>query len=306
MKFHMNNRSCKTDNCKDDNGSCPILGTDNLPVQCVGPWVEDKYFFLERYLNASCEARRMFSDNGNAVFIDLFSGPGKCIIKDSQKEIYSGGMRALQREEAPFNEYYYFDISKINKEALEKRTAGKTGIHIEEGDSNILVNKLVSLLLKKPYRYHFAFIDPFGPDGLKFDTIRSLAKLNRMDMLIHFPIGAIKRNLKNWLKSKDTILDSFLGTEIWREGLKNVSRSATFRVLLDIFKKQLESIGYPEDGLKMVTSENNIYAGLPTVPIRNTKDVDLYVLILASKHKLAQKIWNSVIKVSPNGQRTLF
>ncbi len=299
-------RLCKSDGCKDKTGNCLFLGSDNLPVQCVGSWAEDKYFFLEKYLNASCEARRMFSDKGNAVFIDLFSGPGKCIIKHTQKEIDSGGMRALQREKAPFNEYYYFDISKTDKEALEKRTTGKTGVYIEEGDSNILINKLVSFLLKKPYRYHFAFVDPFGPDGLKFETLRSLAKLSRMDMLIHFPIGAIKRNLKNWIKSKDTILDNFLGTEIWRQELKNTSQGTIFRILIDIFKKQLESVGYPEEGLKMAASGNNIYSGLPAVSIKNTKEVDLYVLILASKHKLAQKIWNSVIKASPDGQKNLF
>jgi len=302
----MTRRICKKDNCKNINGNCPILGSDNLPLQCVGPWVEDKYFFLERYLNASCEARRKFSNQGNAVFIDLFAGPGRCIIKDTQKEIPSGGFRALQREEAAFNECFYFDISNVNKEALERRTFGKTGIHIGEGDSNILINRLTPDLLKKPYRYHFAFVDPFGPDGLKFETLKSLAKLNRMDMLIHFPIGAIKRNLQNWIKSRDTILDSFLGTEDWRDALKNISKGETFRILIDIFKKQLESIGYPEEGLKMAASETNIHDGLPTVPIKNTKEVDLYVLILASKHRLAQKIWNSVIRANPEGQKTLF
>lgn len=299
-------RSCKKVYCKDKFGNCPVLGIDNLPVQCVGPWVEDKYFFLERYLNASCEARRKFSDKGNAVFIDLFAGPGKCIIKDIQKEIDSGGIRALQREKAPFNEYYYFDIASINKEALEKRTSGKAGVHIEEGDSNNLINHLISVLLKKPYRYHFAFVDPFGPDGLKFETLRNLAKLNRMDMLIHFPMGAIKRNLNTWAKSRNTILDNFLGTEDWRNALKNASQSEIFKIFIDIFKKQLESIGYPEEGLKMIASENNIYDGLPIVPIKNTKEVNLYVLILASKHKLAQKIWNSVIKANPEGQKTFF
>lgn len=302
----MKNRICKKGNCKDDHGNCPILCSDNLPLQCVGPWVEDKYFFLERYLNASCEARRKFSDKENAVFIDLFAGPGRCIIKDIQKEIPSGGFRALQREEAPFNEYFYFDISSINKEALEKRTSGRAGIRIEEGDSNVLINNLTSDLLKKPYRYHFAFVDPFGPDGLKFETLKSLAKLNRMDMLIHFPIGAIKRNLRNWIKGKNTILDSFLGTEDWRNALNGISKSETFRILIDIFKKQLESIGYPEEGLKMAASKNNIYHELPTVPIKNTKEVDLYVLILASKHKLGQKIWNSVIRANPERQKTLF
>ena len=106
--------------------------------------------------------------------------------------------------------------------------------------------------------------------------------------------------------SLNTILDDFLGTETWREALKNASQRETFKILIDIFKKQLKSIGYPEEGLKLATSEKSIHAGLPTVPIKNTKEVDLYVLILVSKHKLAQKIWNTVIRATPEGQKTLF
>jgi three-Cys-motif partner protein len=91
---------------------------------------------------------------------------------------------------------------------------------VEWGDSNELVKMLVPKLLQNLYRYHFSSVDPFGPDGLKFNTLRELATLNRMDMLIHFPIGAIKRNLKTWLKSSSTILDDFLGTDSWRFKIK--------------------------------------------------------------------------------------
>ena len=147
---------------------------------------------MERYLNASCEARRKFADKNNAVFIDLFAGPGKCIIKNEKREIDSGGMRSFKRDEAPFNEYFYFDISSVNTHALEKRLSSKSNCNVRCGDSNTLINELVEMLSQKPYRYHFAFIDPFGPDGLKFETIRKLAKLNRMDILLHFPIGSIK------------------------------------------------------------------------------------------------------------------
>lgn len=302
----MTTRDCNKHNCKDADGNCLILGSDSLPVQCVGQWVEDKYFFLERYLNASCEARRKFADKGNAVFIDLFSGPGKCIIKDEKREIDSGGIRAFNRDKAPFNEYFYFDICKSNVEALKKRTSTKPNCHVRCGDSNTLVKELVAKLLKQKYRYHFAFIDPFGPDGLKFETLGELAKLDKMDMLIHFPIGAIKRNLKTWIGNKDSILDNFLGTGAWREIIKNLTADKIFEALIDVFKEQLKSIGYPEEGLKMASPDKDIYAGLPSVAIRNTKEVDLYVLILASKHSLGQKIWSSVIKIDPKGQKELF
>ncbi|MBF0556241.1 MAG: three-Cys-motif partner protein TcmP [Nitrospirae bacterium] len=178
--------------------------------------------------------------------------------------------------------------------------------HVECGDSNELVKMLVPKLLRKSYRYHFAFVDPFGPDGLKFNTLRELAKLDRMDMLIHFPIGAIKRNLKTWEKSGGTILDEFLGTDSWRPKIKGLNSDKIFKPLVDIFTYQLQSIGYPEEGLKLASSKAGLYAGISTVPSRNTKNVNLYVLILASKHQLGQKIWNSVITISPKGEKSLF
>lgn len=67
-------RPC-TDNCKDRNGNCMAPGVDLLPVQCVGPWVEDKYYFLGRYLQATRFAREKFASRNNAVYIDLFAGP---------------------------------------------------------------------------------------------------------------------------------------------------------------------------------------------------------------------------------------
>lgn len=300
----MDQKVCKSKGCRDNNGNCPVAGSDNLPVQCVGSWVEDKYYFLERYLNASCEARRKFSSKNNAVFIDLFSGPGCCIIRYTKKEIQSGSVRAFLREEASFNEFYFFDISKSNIDALKQRIGSNPNCNFNLGDSNVLVKTLVEELLAKHYRYHFAFVDPFGPSSLNFKTLSELAKLRRMDMLIHFPIGPIKRTIKKWIKGKNTILDDFMGTSEWRDKV-NVNRmNETFKVLIDIYTKQLQSIGYKE--LKLAASDSTIYSGIPTVPIKNTKDVGLYVLILASKHPLGQKIWNSVIKKDPTGQKSLF
>ncbi|MFA5859635.1 MAG: three-Cys-motif partner protein TcmP [Elusimicrobiota bacterium] len=300
-------KNCEHDNCKDKDDNYTILGEDGLTVQCVGPWAEEKYDYLTRYLNASQEARRKFFKEGNAIFIDLFSGPGKCIIKDDKKEIDGGCLRALSLE-VPFNEYYLLDISEENLSALRKRTQLSKNCFLRLGDSNLLVKDLLKELLTKPYRYHFAYIDPFGPDGLKFDTLKELAKLKRMDMLIHFPIGAMKRNIPNWLKQEDTILDQFLGTNKWRNVIKNVqnSKSNIYKTLIDIFKEQLLGIGYPKEGLGIIDPYGQIDLSLSSIPVRNTKEVNMYTLILIAKHKLAQKLWNSVIKKDLYGNRSLF
>ena len=281
-----------------DNGNCSWLGNDNQPVQCVGAWAEDKYYFLERYLNATRKVRRVFSDQGNSVFIDLFSGPGRCIFKEKKEEITGGGFRATELNEAPFNEYIFCDIDEKNIAAFRQRTQQKPNCLFYTGDSNKTIESIVSHLKKKDYRYHFAYIDPFAPKNLNFNTLKFLAQLKRMDMFIHFPIGAIKRNL-----DKNTILDSFLGTTVWRNKIFDNNQNIkpdVYHILTDVFKEQLKSIGYPEEGLASGISNE-----LPTVSVKNTRNVNLYILILASKHELGQKIWNSIIKIDSKGQRSL-
>ncbi len=87
----------------------------------------------------------------------------------------------------------------------------------------------------------------------------SHAQLNRMYILLHFPIGSIKRI---WLRSKSTIFDDFLGTNKWREGIDSLSNDKIFRVLIDVFKEQLKSIGYPEEGLRMAPSAMFFYRSI--------------------------------------------
>jgi len=292
-------RTCDKD-CKKENGNCPVPAEDGLPAQCVGFWASDKYFFLDRYLSATSEARRMFADKGNAVFIDLFCGPGKCIVRDEGREIDSGGFRAVNLKKVPFNECILSDIDAENIDSFKKRVTDERKCVFVQGDSNKTVKNTVAYLKTSKFnKYHFAYIDPFAPSGLKFDTLKELAQLQRMDMLIHFPIGAIKRNIEGWHDRTDTILDSFLGTTAWRdkiaEAIKHGQKNV-YPVVLDIFKQQLKGIGYPEEGLKLHES---------AVPVKNKKEVNLYVLVLAAKHKLAQKIWDSVIRIDPTGQRNL-
>ncbi len=200
--------NCK---CKEKNGNCRIPGEDGLPVQCVGKWVENKYYFLVKFLNASKETRRKFSIEGNAIYIDLFAGSGKCIIRNDKKEILNGGMRVIEFNEVPFNNLYFFDKENINIEAFKIRAKNKRNCFFKAADSNIEIKTLVKKLLLNPNNYHFAFIDTFGPEALKFETIKELAKLKRMDMLIHFPIGSIKRNINSWVQKNKNILNELLG-----------------------------------------------------------------------------------------------
>jgi three-Cys-motif partner protein len=292
-------------NCKEQSGNCYELGADSVPVQCVGSWVEDKYSFLERYIDATRSARKKYTDKGNSVYIDLFSGPGRCIIKRKQKEIDGGALRVYKYRKVPFNEYVYIDIHEPNVRALEKRINEPNCCTFICNDANVYIQTLVESLRRKNYRYHFAFIDPFGPEDLKFTSLKLLAELPRIDFLIHFPIGAIKRNISKWKENDYGVLDDFLGTGEWRDKVPDFKKGKTLTLLLEIYKRQLMKIGFPEDGLKTKDSHENLWASLPAVSVRNTKAVELYVLILASKHPIAQIIWSHLLNIDADGQRTI-
>lgn len=298
-------RNCGTTCRTDDYGNCSILGSDKLPVQCVGPWAEDKYFYLERYLAATRQARKKYSDKGNAVFIDLFTGPGICVNRASGTEIKGGALRTLTFAEAAFNENHLIDLHDGNVQSLKLRVGGISKCTFYTDDSNRVIGDLVRTLSGHRYkRYHFAFIDPFGPEQLKFSTIASLAQLDRLDLFIHFPIGAIRRNLPSWQKRGGEILDEFLGTNSWRSRLNTSDAPSQYAELVKIYMEQLQSAGFPSDGLRSTNFEE--VGPAASVSVKNTQNVELYALILASKHAIGQSIWSSVIKKDRSGQRKWF
>jgi len=295
----MKTRECNYPTCCPRNGNCPHSGNDELPVQCVGLWIRKKHYYLNRYLEATARVRKMFYKQGNAIYLDLFCGPGKCIIRNTTTlvETESGGVISYNISYSPFNEYYFIDIENENIRALQRRLVHRDNCYFITNDCNIAIMDIISKLLKQPDRLHFSYIDPFGVDNLKFNTLRELAKLNRNDMLINFPIGSIIRNIPKWSTMTNTPLDDFLGTPIWRERIRGVSGDHIYSILMDVFRNQLISVGFPEDGLESAQD---------TVPVKNTKEVELYVLFLAAKHPLAQKIWASTKKIGPDSQRKLF
>jgi three-Cys-motif partner protein len=144
-------------------------------------------------------------------------------------------------------------------------------------------------------------MDPFGSKALKWSTVEVLAKLPHVDLLIHFPMGSIKRNVPQWLKQQGTtVLDEFLGTREWRHRSAELAGSSAPTILLDIYMSQLITAGFPEEG---------VAAGdlpMTAMTVKNKKNLPLYFLVLASKREVGQKIWNSITRKMPDGQRTLF
>ena len=221
---------------------------------------------------------------GGAAFVDLFAGPGRARLREAGRFVKGSPFLALDHTDAPFSKVILCDVAAINVAALKERTKAESSrVDIVEGDCNAVVDELVRLVPR--YGLNTALIDPYALSQLSFETIRKLAAVTRMDLIIHFPTGDIKRNFHQ----NAGHLDRFLGTPDWRATVKVATDG---HKLIDVLRSQLVTVGY--------TGEN-----VRDIAVKNAKHTVMYHLVFASKNPLGDKIWDSVTKTTAGGQTGL-
>jgi len=165
------------------------LASDGLVAIEFGPWAEDKLSHLDKYCAIFNTAT--YKSWKNRIYIDLFSGPGKCIIKGTKKEFNGSPLLALNCD-IPFTHYFFNDIKLEYVEALKKRTQSY-GYNIDfiNQDCNLALDEILNRIPQ--YSICFAYIDPYYLE-IKFDTIKKLTMKRAVDLLITFQIGMARRN----------------------------------------------------------------------------------------------------------------
>ena len=277
-----------------------MFGKDGYVVRDIKNHSKDKLDFLRRYTHAFLEALK--KQKPPKYYLDLFSGPGICFNSETQNEDPGSPLIAIKEGASSyhFEKYIFVDINKENIDALRNRIAKLypailQRIEFIQSDCNDVADEIYKLLPQ--YSFTMSFIDPTGLD-IHFDTIKRITDNKRADLIINFATGtSVKRNLHMFMKQKLSKLDKFLGTDVWKEKIKQSSNFATVtKVLAEIYKTQLESIGYsdvePIADMQLVKSTE--------------KHLQLYYLVFASKSERGHGIWRNIIKKQPAGQRSIF
>jgi three-Cys-motif partner protein len=264
----------------------PADPANGLVIQEVGAWTPEKHDYLRRYVSATSAARRLFLPPapGGAAFVDLFAGPGRARVRETGEVINGSPLIAAQHKEAPFTDILLCELDPTAADALRQRLAGDARVGVFEGDCNEQIEKIAAAVPQ--HGLNMALVDPFGATPLHFDTLAKLARIERMDIILHFPTGDLKRNLEQRER-----IDCLLGTDRWQERVrepKDVPR------LLDVLREQLVPFGYGDSEVKYVPR------------IKTGKNVPLYHLVFLAKHPLGEKIWRSVVRVEGSGQKRLF
>lgn len=270
-------------------GQALVTASDGGLALVTGQWSTDKHDYIHRL--AGIFSTGMKNRSRFRVFIDLFAGPGLCVNEDTQTEFLGSPLRAINIRDR-FTQYIFNDINPASIAALRRRVASlnepPAPVYFTQ-DCNNVISGLREVLPPANDSLELAVIDAWGWE-MSFDALALLTKGRRMDIIVTFPIGFIKRNWKLQLDR----LDKFLGGDGYKEaffGAMGQDSGKASRILLDYYESRLGDIGYayPND----------------EVWIPNTKQVKLYHMVFASKHPRGNDFWQKIINRSPKGQYKL-
>ena len=141
---------------------------DGLIASEVGKWAPEKHARVQRYIEIASAVRAGYvpppSWHAGASYIELFSGPGRSLIRRTKQFIDGSPIiayKAAQASGIPFTEMHLNDFDPVKLAAVEKRIHALGGAPICYNEAaNVAVDKIVAAV--NPGGLHFAFLDPYN------------------------------------------------------------------------------------------------------------------------------------------------
>ena len=247
-------------------------------------WARFKYRIVDHYVEI---CRPVRAKHGGGCYVELFSGPGRVWIRNdgastegSPLVAWNRSVRPARGAAQPFRRCFFADADLENVSALRARTDHlNVPADVFHGEAVQTVDEVVQRLPTDGF--HFAFLDPFNIQALPISIIEKLAKWKRMDILVHFSVMDVVRNMGLNLTGAHNNLEQFAPN--WRrtveEGLDETRRR------------------YFEHWTKLAARLGKQVVGHP-LPVTH-KGKQLYWLVLLSRHPLAEKFWDAIRPTDP-------
>lgn len=268
-----------------------VDGDDGLPAEKVGVWAKEKHNYLCRYIDISRGARSRYLGAGRAgaPYIELFSGPGRALIRDTNEWIDGSSVAAWKKSVeggSPFSRVLIADIDQERLSAAEQRLK-KLGAPVEVflGPATETVDRIVNRL--DPYGLNFAFLDPYSLGALNLNIIKALARRRRMDVLVHLSKMDLQRNLDGNIGSQISAFDAFAPG--WRDIIDVEQAQRGIRIELIDFWKTL-------------VAEVRLDASAEMKLLKGRQQQHLYWLLLLASHKLPHSLWKTAANTEKQGE----
>lgn len=275
------------------NETVRIDPSDGLPALKAGRWaVDEKHALLRNYVGICSATRRQFEPppawKAGTSYIDPYCGPGRIWVgqKNGPITFHDGSPLVAVKEaiakQSAFMSVRIGDLEPTFVEATRQRLSSLApDLRTEVGTAEETILKLTEGL--NPKGLHFALLDPFGLAQLSFSIIEHLAKLPRIDLVIHVSAQDLQRNLEFFLDRSNSSLDQFAPG--WRERLKPGTADTQRRQIFDHWLDLMRQTGLTHS--KGITH------------VRADKNQSLYWLVHASRHPLGNAFWGKIENISP-------
>jgi three-Cys-motif partner protein len=261
---------------------------DGLWVENVGPWAKEKLKILTDYIQISSSARKKFT---HCAFVDVFSGPGKSKIRNSTELIDGSPVAAYKqaRKTKAFSSIYISDADQdlLDSAASRLRNLG-AGVTPVEGPASRSLPEIVSEL--SPSGLHLALLDPHNLGTLSFDLFECLAKLQRIDVIVHVSLGDLQRNVDRYTSEEHAQFDRFAPG--WRDHVRtDMNQGALRAAILEYWTNKVVALGLPR--------------AKHCELIRGTKNQRLYWLMFLAKHQLPHAFWRKITSLAKSPELDL-
>lgn len=267
-----------------------IDGDDGLPAEEVGVWAKEKHDYLCRYIDVSRSTRAKYLGPGKAgaTYIDLFCGPGRCKVRDTNEWIDGGVVAAWKKSKegnAPFSQVFIGDLDAQRRQAAATRLRNLGAPVVEVEGAAVDAVKTVTAKLNA-HGLHFAFLDPFDLAALNFGIILALSKLKRIDMLVHISQMDLQRNVVTYATTDNSPFDTFAPG--WRDKVSIAQGQQELRQqIIQFWRNRVAELGvWPSENVRLLTG---------------SKNQPLYWLLMAAKHSLPHKFWATASNVEGQG-----
>ncbi|MBT3756050.1 MAG: three-Cys-motif partner protein TcmP [Candidatus Cloacimonetes bacterium] len=276
--------------------SLAISDFDNLPVRCVGSWAYEKIYRLYQYFGFFSSS--MHNTWSNLNYIEICSGPGRCVQRDNGEEIDGTALAILQNKEFKYiNKAIFIDINNHVVDILNQRIAllkiSNARAYVGDYHEQNGLDKILSNINHKGL--NLVFIDPTDC-SVPFETIKHIKnKLENIDLIFNFAHGTdLLRNIRKAINNDDyncrKKYSEFLGDEdyfnnpkIIELASKTIDDSKLIENFFSHYRLNLESIGLKFTSTRLVKH--------------------YYMLLYASGHKRGLEFWDKSQAINPKGQR---
>jgi three-Cys-motif partner protein len=253
---------------------------DGLIVEKVGRWAVSKLKILTDYVYASGGARKSFYGPGTA-FIDVFSGPGRSLVRSANQLIDGSPVAAFKRALESPGRFTSINISDADDELLvaaqNRLKVLNAPVFPFAGPASMAMPKIIQSL--DPSGLHLAFLDPHNLGTLSFDLFEQLAKLKRVDVIVHVSLSDLQRNADRYTDEAYNQFDKFAPG--WRRKVNtDMNQNALRAAIIRYWCEKILELNFPQAPHWEL--------------IKGDRGQRLYWLVLLARDDLAHKLWSKI------------